>query len=184
MAASKLYYPSYYRAALMPVIKRPRRAVGRIEWRHDINSLILNRRSDDDLVALDADRNLRARLCRDIRGAYHASTDGHPGPRIHARCCVADIHPDWMAARLTDADGLTNRVMEPATSGRAAEGESMQIVIRPEDSNMAGFISWRRLADHLGKSGELAEGEHITRMNISETGINYFVLRAPNGAAQ
>lgn len=59
----------------------------------------------------------------------------------------------------------------------------MQIVITSEDSNVAGFISWRRLADHLVKSGELAEGEHITRMNVSETGINYFVLKVPNGTA-
>jgi hypothetical protein len=55
----------------------------------------------------------------------------------------------------------------------------MQIVITSEDSNVAGFISWQRLAAHLIKSGELAPDEHITRFNISEAGINYFVLRFP-----
>jgi hypothetical protein len=59
----------------------------------------------------------------------------------------------------------------------------MQIIITSEDSNVAGFISWQRLAAHLLKSGELAPNEHITRLNISEVGINYFVLRAPTKAA-
>jgi len=59
----------------------------------------------------------------------------------------------------------------------------MQIQLTEEDSNVAGFISWKRLAKLLIRAGELSSGEHITRMNISENGINYFVLRETKSSA-
>lgn len=53
----------------------------------------------------------------------------------------------------------------------------MNIKITDEESQVAGFISWRRLALELFPKGELPPHEHVTRFEISERGINYFVAR-------
>jgi len=51
----------------------------------------------------------------------------------------------------------------------------MRIKITDEASQIAGFISWQRLAIELFPKGELKPGEHVTHFEISERGINYFV---------
>ena len=54
----------------------------------------------------------------------------------------------------------------------------MQIQITEEQAQLAGFISWERLATELFKNGrELAPDEHIVRLEITVIGINYFVKK-------
>jgi hypothetical protein len=52
----------------------------------------------------------------------------------------------------------------------------MKIKISSEESQVAGFISWERLAKTtFHGSAELHPRERITYFEISERGINYFV---------
>lgn len=44
-----------------------------------------------------------------------------------------------------------------------------------DKSTVCGSISWERLAEQLKKSGELREGETITRIQADDDGIRYFV---------
>lgn len=58
----------------------------------------------------------------------------------------------------------------------------MHIKITPENSSIAGFISWKRLAEEtFHGASELKLNERITHFEVSERGINYFVSTAPNG---
>lgn len=58
----------------------------------------------------------------------------------------------------------------------------MHIKITAEQSNVAGFISWKRLAEEaFHGAGELKSNERITHFEVSERGINYFVSALPNG---
>lgn len=50
----------------------------------------------------------------------------------------------------------------------------MRIKITDESSQQAGFITWRRLVEEYLQC-ELKASEHITHLEISELGINYFV---------
>ncbi len=53
----------------------------------------------------------------------------------------------------------------------------MKIDISDEPSLTGGFISWQRLAAELFPEGhEISAKEKITRFEISERGINYFVV--------
>jgi hypothetical protein len=51
----------------------------------------------------------------------------------------------------------------------------MNIKITDEESSVAGFISWRRLAEELMRRGaEIGPHEHIVSFDVGERGINYF----------
>lgn len=50
----------------------------------------------------------------------------------------------------------------------------MRIKITNEESQAASFITWRRLVEEYLQC-ELKAAEHITHLEISELGINYFV---------
>lgn len=52
----------------------------------------------------------------------------------------------------------------------------MKIVLTPESSNLANFISWRRLARELHSSSEIKINERVVRFEIDERGITYFVV--------
>lgn len=52
----------------------------------------------------------------------------------------------------------------------------MIIILSTETSNLANFISWRRLAQELHSSGEIKINEHVVRFEVDERGINYFVV--------
>lgn len=52
----------------------------------------------------------------------------------------------------------------------------MHIKITNETSSVAGFISWKRLAEEtFNGASELKNNERITHFEVSERGINYFV---------
>jgi hypothetical protein len=56
----------------------------------------------------------------------------------------------------------------------------VKIQISPEESRVAGFISWKRLAEEtFHGASELKLNERITHFEISERGINYFVTNGP-----
>lgn len=56
----------------------------------------------------------------------------------------------------------------------------MKIKITGEESMVAGYITWQRLArDLFQRGGELQPGEAVTHFEVGEHGINYFITRAP-----
>jgi hypothetical protein len=60
-------------------------------------------------------------------------------------------------------------------SGRKRE-RVVRIKITDETSQLAGFISWYRLATSLfPDGGEIKPTEKVTHFEVSERGINFFV---------
>lgn len=56
----------------------------------------------------------------------------------------------------------------------------MKIKISGEESMVAGYITWQRLArDLFQRGGELQPGETVTHFEVGERGINYFIARGP-----
>lgn len=43
------------------------------------------------------------------------------------------------------------------------------------NANLAGFISWKRLAQELRRSGEIKTGETVEAFVLNADGIQYFV---------
>ncbi|TWI05135.1 hypothetical protein LPJ38_24175 [Bradyrhizobium daqingense] len=52
----------------------------------------------------------------------------------------------------------------------------MRVIVNDGHSQVAGFITWKRLANELFREGrEIKPNEQIVTFEISERGINYFV---------
>lgn len=55
---------------------------------------------------------------------------------------------------------------------------ALTIIIADEESSVAGFISWHRLATALFPAGgEISLNEKVTRFEIGTRGINFFVTQ-------
>ena len=67
--------------------------------------------------------------------------------------------------------------------GGGREGtRKMRIQITKDTSQVAGFISWKRLAEDLFRDGkEITAAEKVVAFEISERGINFFI--APTALA-